>query len=313
LTYSGRPDTILPAFAEQIDLLDFKPSHKDKEDLLMKTLFHSRSFMITVIFGLLLSITTEAADTPVQPETKSLVTTSQEPLIVTLDIGNVRQEIQGFGASDCWSIQYVGTWPEATVNAIADLLFSTELEPSGKPKGIGLSQWRMNLGAGSARRTDIRDSWRRGDFFYNDDLTEYDWSRCAGQRRFLQLAKNRGVHQFTAFSNSPPYTMTKNGYAFCDPEVGSTNLDPNKVDAFVTYIADVIEHFKTAEEIEFTSISPINEPEWDWNGTLLDDVAYSVNCINVLLRRRQMKTMRSSLQYFKKHLCYILHMGIKSC
>lgn len=30
---------------------------------------------------------------------------------------------------------------------------------------------------------------------------------------------------------------------------------------------------------------------WDWNGTLLDDVAYSVNCINVLLRRRQMKTI----------------------
>lgn len=59
------------------------------------------------------------------------------------------QHIQHFGASDAWSMQFLGLWPEKQQEQIADWLFSTENDAQGKPKGIGLSIWRFNLGAGS--------------------------------------------------------------------------------------------------------------------------------------------------------------------
>ena len=60
------------------------------------------------------------------------------------------QHIQHFGASDAWSMQFIGLWPEQQQRQVADWLFSSENDEQGKPKGIGLSIWRFNLGAGSA-------------------------------------------------------------------------------------------------------------------------------------------------------------------
>ena len=59
------------------------------------------------------------------------------------------QHIQHFGASDAWSMQFLGLWSEKQQEQIADWLFSMENDETGKPKGIGLSLWRFNLGAGS--------------------------------------------------------------------------------------------------------------------------------------------------------------------
>jgi O-glycosyl hydrolase len=195
-----------------------------------------------------------------------LATTRSSQLTITVDVQVQKQTIIGFGASDCWSAQYIGQWPSAKQNAIANLLFETGLDASNDPIGAGLSIWRMNVGAGSARQNNIDDPWRRSDFYYNSSLTAYDWTRCVGQRNFLQLAKARGVEHFKAFCNSPPITMTKNGNAFCDPSVGDTNLDPSKRSQFASYLADVLEYFRDIEGIDFKTISPFNEPEWDWNG-----------------------------------------------
>lgn len=57
--------------------------------------------------------------------------------------------------------------------------FSSEIV-GGKPKGIGLSQWRVNLGGGSAAQGEasgIEDKSRRAESYLTDDLT-YDWTRC---------------------------------------------------------------------------------------------------------------------------------------
>ncbi|HSJ67647.1 MAG TPA: glycoside hydrolase, partial [Anditalea sp.] len=81
-----------------------------------------------------------------------------------VDPQTVYQEIDHFGASDAWSGQFVGTWPEPKKGAIADLLFSNNMDEQGNPKGIGLSLWRFNLGAGSTEQGEesgIRDAWRR--------------------------------------------------------------------------------------------------------------------------------------------------------
>lgn len=57
------------------------------------------------------------------------------------------QTMDYFGASDCWSMQFIGLWPQEKQNQVADWLFSTENHENGQPKGIGLSLWRFNVGS----------------------------------------------------------------------------------------------------------------------------------------------------------------------
>ena len=115
-----------------------------------------------------------------------LRTDAKPRLVLTIDTSRPRQTIRGFGASDAWSIQFVGQWPPAKREAIADLLFQTGLDDDQNPRGIGLSAWRFNIGAGSSRQNDISDVWHRADTFLDGALAGFDWSRCPGQRWFLQ-------------------------------------------------------------------------------------------------------------------------------
>ncbi|MHC4676854.1 MAG: glycoside hydrolase, partial [Planctomycetota bacterium] len=133
-------------------------------------------------------------------------------------------------------------------------------------KGIGLSSWRFNIGAGSSRQSHISDSWRRADTFLSTDYSSYDWWRLPGQRWFLQAAKTRGAEQFTAFVNSPPINMTKNGNAYCDSSSGTTNLRSDRITDFAVYLATILQHFADYEGIVFNYISPFNEPNWNWEG-----------------------------------------------
>lgn len=86
---------------------------------------------------------------------------------------------------------------------IADWLFSTDNDAQGQPRGIGLSLWRFNLGAGSEEQGDSSHIQQatRTECFLNADGS-YDWSKQQGQRNFLKLAKERGVDHFLAFMNS---------------------------------------------------------------------------------------------------------------
>jgi O-glycosyl hydrolase len=204
-----------------------------------------------------------------------LRTDAAAPLLVTIDTSQTRQTIRGFGASDAWSIQFVGQWPLAKREAIADLLFETGLDGYKNPRGIGLSAWRFNVGAGSSRQNNISDTWRRADTFLGGNLLGYDWSRCPGQRWSLQAARARGVERFIAFVNSPPVNMTKNGLAYCLPGSGTTNLRDDKIEDFAAYLAAILRHFRDSEEIAFEGISPFNEPNWDWDNAGQEGCRYN--------------------------------------
>jgi O-glycosyl hydrolase len=226
-----------------------------------------------------------------------LRTEAASPLVVTVDISQTRQTIRNFGASDAWAIQFVGQWPDSKREAIADLLFQTGLDESNNPRGIGLTAWRFNLGAGSSRQTTIRDPWRRADTFLDESLTGYDWSRCPGQRWFLQAARARGVEQFIAFVNSPPMNMTRNGQAYCPRDPGTTNLKDDKVEAFAAYLAAILKHFRDEEGIDFDGVSPFNEPNWDWDGRGQEGCRYGnadihkvVTALHEQLRRERIDT-----------------------
>ena len=96
------------------------------------------------------------------------------------------QVMEHLSASDAWSMHIIGKWPQEKQNQVADWLFSTENDANGKPKGIGLSLWRFNVGAGSTEQgedSQIGSPWMRTECFLQPDGS-YNWDKQQGQRNF---------------------------------------------------------------------------------------------------------------------------------
>lgn len=210
-----------------------------------------------------------------------------------------RQTIQGFGASDAWSCQFVGkNWPVNKRNQIADWLFSTEMDQEHNPKGIGLSIWRFNIGAGSADQgagSGIIDEWRRAESFMSG-ITSYNWNQQSGQQWFLKAAKSRGVDHFIGFVNSPPVYLTKNKKAFSSDK-NRYNLPSENYQAFANFLAQVAEYFVNQHSITLNYISPFNEPQWDWidggqegSPAQNEEVASVTRVVNQVFQDRSLST-----------------------
>ncbi len=233
-----------------------------------------------------------------QSESKGSRTNRLEPKVVQVDLqmNKTFQTVAHFGASDAWSCQFVGLWPDQKKNAMAELLFSREADSGGHPKGIGLSLWRFNIGAGSAEQGEesgIRDEWRRAESFMKGDGS-YDWSKQAGQVWFAHAAQEFGVPNLLVFPNSPPVHMTKNGKAYANN--GEANLASSRFDDFGNYMADVIKGMER-KGLHVDYISPVNEPQWDWSdggqeGTpfLNTDIAGIVRSLDASLSEKGLTT-----------------------
>lgn len=176
------------------------------------------------------------------------------------------QQIDCFGASDAWSMRFVGTMPENIQHDVARMLFSQDTDAEGNPEGIGLSIWRFNIGAGSVEQGDRSgiNTGTRTECFLNPDGT-YDWSKQAGQRNFLRLAKSYGVPNLLGFLNSPPVQFTQNGLATNTGRGGCYNLQDDKYDDFAIFMVDVVEGLKEHDNIHLDYLSPVNEPDGHWN------------------------------------------------
>lgn len=180
-----------------------------------------------------------------------------DTVVIKTDLQKTFQVIENFGASDAWSCQFVGNWPDTVKNKMADWLFSMDTLNNGNPKGIGLSLWRFNFGAGSKEQGDssgIRDEWRRA---------SSDWQQQKAQLWFLHAAAQRGVKLFLGFFNSPPVQLTRNKKAFAYK--GVCNIAPDQYRAFAEYATDALKHIRQDENIIFNYLSPVNEPQWDWS------------------------------------------------
>ena len=201
------------------------------------------------------------------------------------------QTIENFSASDCWSMQKVGTWSLPNRNRLADLLFSQSI-------GIGLSCWRFNIGGAITDK--ITTPWRTADTF---EVAEgmYDWTRQAPEHWFLGAAKAREVPQFLAFVNSPPGRMTRTGITYGRSGPDPTNLKPGFEGQFARYLLDILEHFRNnpdiGQRIAFDYISPVNEPNVEWNGksqegcrAANDDVKAVLRALDAELKKRKCPT-----------------------
>ena len=186
---------------------------------------------------------------------------AQAKLTLTVDLSKTQQTIHSFGASDGWTCKFIGKWADVNKkNKIADLLFSLDTLADGMPKGIGLSLWRMNIGAGSYEQGDtsqISTDWRREECFLNADGS-YNWNKEAGGQWFLQAARQRGVKYSLGFALSPPVSMTKNGRAFNGSGTTSFNIADGRMGDYADFLAQVAAH------LQFDYISPVNEPQWAW-------------------------------------------------
>lgn len=179
---------------------------------------------------------------------------------ITFNQNKTFQTMHSFGASDCWSMAMIGKYyPESKKKQIAEWLFSLDADEKGNPKGIGLSMWRFNIGAGSfeqEEKSKISNEWRRAESFLNGNT--YDWGKQMGQQWFLSAAKNYGIPYTLGFLNSSPVQMTANGLAMGSGKLGEWNFIHAKIDAWTSFVATVSSHF------QFTYLSPFNEPQWDW-------------------------------------------------
>ena len=195
-----------------------------------------------------------------------MLTLGTRAQVVEVNPAITYQTIADFGASDCWTADYVGKYFNETEKAkAAKWLFSQNMDANGNPEGIGLSCWRVNIGAGSAAQgsgSNIEDETRRAECFLNEDGS-YDWTRQAGQLYFMAEAKKFGVDNFLLFSNSAPVYFTKNGKANANGQTISCNLKDDCYDDFAEFLATTTEHF-IGEGYNVTFIDPVNEPQFDW-------------------------------------------------
>jgi len=227
------------------------------------------------------------------------VSSTTKDLNVNLDAN--LQTMESFGASDAWQCNFIGkNWPSDKRNRIADLLFSKEVDADGNPKGIGLSLWRFNLGAGSTEQgdaSDISDEWRRTECFTADGVT-YNMSKQAGQVWFMKAAKERGVEKLLAFTNSAPVYLTNNGKAHASIKE-FYNLKDGKMPDLADFWVNSIDKLKTEHGLTIDYISPFNEPQYEWDGTSQEgSPATNANIysfVNILSPKLQAKGLNSQI------------------
>ena len=176
------------------------------------------------------------------------------------------QEIDNFSASDAWRMDFIGkNWPKEKKEQIADLLFKREFDKDGNPIGMALTNWRVNIGAGSYENREAKEvssTWNRTECFLSPNGT-YDFSKQAGQQWFMNAARERGVNNFLFFANSAPYFMTRTGSTLSSDNK-YINLQEDKFDDFARFLVKSVQFFKN-NGFSVNYISPLNEPNVDWH------------------------------------------------
>lgn len=177
---------------------------------------------------------------------------AQNVTTISVNSAETYQTLEGFGASGAWWAQVIGGWSDRNRQRIIDLLFNPT-------SGIGLTMYRYNIGGGEQG---LIDPWRMTETF-ETGAGEYDWTHDANALWVLRAAHDAGVDKVIAFANSAPGRMTISGRASGNPG-GASNLLPDMHDDFARYLVDITRHLIEDEAIPVRWISPINEPQWDW-------------------------------------------------
>ena len=190
-------------------------------------------------------------------------------VVVNVDRRHPGPPFEGWGTALAWFAHVSGRFAEPHRTQLADLLYGRD--------GLALNIARYNIGGGNAPETasylrpggDVPGFWRKpgersGTDGWNPDSEDaWDWSADAGQRWWLDAIKARVAPQdliLEAFSNSPPYFMTRSGLVSGHVNGLEDNLAPGFETQFSRYLARVTAELERRHGIRFRTLSPINEP-----------------------------------------------------
>jgi O-glycosyl hydrolase len=188
------------------------------------------------------------------------VTAAPGTTLVKVNPGVRHQTFEGWGTSLCWWANHVGGWGATGRNAVVDAV----VDPVS---GLGYNVFRYNIGGGENPAHDHMREY--GDMpGFQPSAGTWDWNADANQRAILQRIVERGSGLgvgmiLEAFSNSPPYWMTKSGCASGSSD-GANNLKDDAYDAFADYLTEVVKHFHDTFGITFRTLEPLNEPNANW-------------------------------------------------
>ncbi len=184
---------------------------------------------------------------------------------ISTDPTKKNQVIEGWGGSLCWWANIMGGYSDSKIKTICDWI-------TDPVNGLNMNIFRFNIGGGD----DPTHNHMRTDGGnmpgYKASLTApYDWNQDATQRKILQQLIASRIDKFgsndiqlVAWSNSPPYWMTKSGCAAGSVEGNVTNLKVDMYDDFADYLTTVTKYYHDNLGITFNYLEPFNEPDGAW-------------------------------------------------
>ena len=187
---------------------------------------------------------------------RPVVTATAGTTLVKVKPATRHQTFEGWGTSLCWWANHVGGWAESGRNAVVEAI----VDPVN---GLGYNLFRYNIGGGENPGHKHMGAFKDMPGFA-PAAGMWNWNADANQRAILQRILERGTGVIVeAFSNSPPYWMTKSGCASGSAD-GSNNLKDDSYDAFADYLTEVVKHYHDALGITFRTLEPLNEPNANW-------------------------------------------------
>jgi O-glycosyl hydrolase len=181
-----------------------------------------------------------------------------DPLAINIQPDDGYDEFEGWGTSLAWWGHILGQWKdEEKMNEVMDLVFDEN-------KGLGLNIIRYNIGGGENPNIEENTLRPGGDVpGFQPEEGEWDWEADVGQRTVMLAAFKRGATIAEAFSNSPPYWMTKSGSVTGSVD-GGNNLKDEYYDEFADYLTEVVKVYREKYNVTFRTLTPLNEPISNW-------------------------------------------------
>lgn len=215
-------------------------------------------------------------------------TAAGTPVTITPNPAYASAPFEGWGTSLVWFANATGYYPAEVREDLFQKVFgedglnlniarynigggnATDVPSYLRPGGAVEGWWAPDLGASDAQgpiTSTFADRERYAAAWDGENPEHYDFEADQTQRWWLDALKDK-ITKWEAFSNSPPYFLTESGYVSGGINDGSSEqLAADDMDAFASYLVNVVEHLEAAHGIHFDTLDPFNEPNTNYWST----------------------------------------------
>lgn len=215
-------------------------------------------------------------------------TAAGTPVTITPNPAYASAPFEGWGTSLVWFANATGGYPEAVREDLFQKVFgedglnlniarynvgggnATDVPPYLRPGGAVEGWWAPDLGVTDAEgpvTAEYADRARYAAAWDGENPAHYDFDADQTQRWWIEALREK-ITKWEAFSNSPPYFLTESGYVSGGiNNATSEQLPTANMDAFASYLVNVVEHLEDTYDIEFDTLDPFNEPNTNYWST----------------------------------------------